>query len=86
MALDYPEEHRREALGITAAVVLLLALICFFLKFNGPNPPIEPLGGDGVELNYGLDAAGSGDVQTLATANASLNKEDSRPPAAQPNP
>ena len=24
MALDYPEEHRREALGITAGVVLLL--------------------------------------------------------------
>ena len=86
MALDYPEEHRREALGITAAVVLLLALVCFFLKFTGPNPPITALGGDGVELNYGLDAAGAGDVQTMATANASLNKEDSRPPAAQPTP
>ncbi|GAA4499057.1 hypothetical protein GCM10023172_17100 [Hymenobacter ginsengisoli] len=86
MALDYPEEHRREALGITAAVVLVLALLCFFLKFNGPNPPLELLGGDGVELNYGLDEAGSGDIQTMATANASQNKEDSRPPAAQPNP
>jgi hypothetical protein len=84
MALDYPEEHRREALGITAAVVVLLALICFFLKFSGPNPPLEVLGGDGVELNYGLDEAGSGDVQTMATANASQNREDSRPPAAQP--
>ncbi|MVN75721.1 hypothetical protein GO988_05220 [Hymenobacter sp. HMF4947] len=86
MALDYPEEHRREALGITAAVVLLLALLCFFLKFNGPNPPLDALGGDGVELNYGLDAAGGGDVQTLAAANASQNREDSRPAAAQPTP
>ena len=87
MALDYPEEHRREALAITAAIVLLLALVCFFLKFNGPNPPLTTMGGDGVELNYGLDAAGSGDIQTMATANASLNKEDSRPPAAtQPQP
>jgi len=86
MALDYPEEHRREALGITAAVVLVLALICFFLKFSGPNPPLDPIGGDGVELNYGLDAAGSGDIQTMATANASQNREDSRPPAAQPTP
>ena len=86
MALDYPEEHRREALGITAAIVLLLALICFFLKFNGPNPPLTAMGGDGVELNYGLDEAGSGDIQTMATANASQNREDSRPPAAQPNP
>jgi hypothetical protein len=86
MALDYPEEHRREALGITAAIVLLLALVCFFLKFSGPNPPLTALGGDGVELNYGLDEAGSGDVQTMATANASPNQEDSRPPAAQPDP
>ena len=82
MALDYPEEHRREALAITAAVLLLLVLLCFFIKFTGPNPPLTEMGGDGVELNYGLDAAGGGDVQTMATANASLNKEDSRPPAA----
>ncbi len=86
MALDYPEEHRREALGITAVVVVVLALLCFLLKFNGPNPPLDVVGGDGVELNYGLDQAGSGDVQTMATANASLNREDSRPPAIQPDP
>ncbi len=86
MALDYPEEHRREALLITAAIVALLVLLCFFIKFSGPNPPLDALGGDGVELNYGLDEAGSGDIQTMATANASQNREDSRPPAAQPDP
>lgn len=86
MALDYPEEHRREALLITAAIVALLVLLCFFIKFSGPNPPLEAMGGDGVELNYGLDEAGSGDIQTMATANASQNREDSRPPAAQPDP
>jgi hypothetical protein len=86
MALDYPEEHRREALLITAAIVVLLALLCFFIKFSGPTPPLDVVGGDGVELNYGLDEAGSGDVQTMATANASQNREDSRPPAAQPDP
>ncbi|NML64255.1 hypothetical protein HHL22_03455 [Hymenobacter sp. RP-2-7] len=82
MALDYPEEHRREALLITTAIMLLLGLLCFFLRFNGPNPPLELMGGDGVELNYGLDEAGGGDVQTMATANASRSREDSRPPAA----
>jgi hypothetical protein len=86
MALDYPEEHRREAMGITAGIVLLLVLLCFFIKFNGPNPPLDVIGGDGVELNYGLDEAGSGDIQTMATANASQNREDSRPPAAQADP
>ncbi|RYY20311.1 MAG: hypothetical protein EOO36_03645 [Cytophagaceae bacterium] len=84
MALDYPEEHRREALGITAAIVALLALLCFYITFKGPDPPLTAMGGDGVELNYGLDAAGAGDIQTMATANASQNREDSRPPAAQP--
>ena len=82
MALDYPEEHRREALIITTVVMGLLALLCFFIHFSGPNPPLETMGGDGVELNYGLDAAGGGDVQTMAPANASPNRADSRPPAA----
>ena len=86
MALDYPEQHRREALIGTIIFHLLLALLFFFIVFKGPDPPLTAMGGDGVELNYGLDEAGSGDIQTLATANASQNREDSRPPAAQPDP
>ena len=84
MALDYPEPNRRTALAGTVAVHLLLALLFFFVVFKGPDPPLTAMGGDGVELNYGLDEAGSGDIQTMATANASQNREDSRPPAAQP--
>lgn len=86
MALDYPEQHRREALIGTLVFHLLLALLFFFVVFKGPDPPLSAMGGDGVELNYGLDEAGSGDIQSMATANASQNREDSRPPAAQPNP
>ncbi len=86
MALDYPEQHRREALIGTIIFHLLLALLCYFIAFKGPDPPLTAIGGDGVELNYGLDEAGSGDIQTKATANASPNREDSRPPAAQPTP
>lgn len=86
MALDYPEPNRRVALAGTVAVHLLLALLFFFVVFKGPDPPLTAMGGDGVELNYGLDEAGSGDIQTMATANASQNREDSRPPAAQPDP
>ncbi|MGI4864258.1 MAG: hypothetical protein ACRYFZ_10080 [Janthinobacterium lividum] len=86
MALDYPEQHRREALIGTLIFHLLLALLFFFVVFKGPDPPLSAMGGDGVELNYGLDEAGSGDIQSMATANASQNREDSRPPAAQPNP
>jgi len=87
MAIDYPEPHRREALVGTLVVHGLLLLLFIFTVFKGPNPPLAALGGgDGVELNYGLDAAGSGEVQSLATANKSLNRADSRPPIASPDP
>ena len=87
MAIDYPEPHRREALIGTLLVHGLLLLLFVFMVFQGPNPPLAALGGgDGVELNYGLDEAGAGDVQSLATANKSLNREDSRPPLASPDP
>ena len=89
MALDYPEEHRRE--GLIGAIVLhvLLALLFIFSVFNGPNPPLETYetgGGGDMELNYGLDPEGYGDVQTTAAANASDNREDSKPPALSPDP
>ncbi|GAB3583700.1 hypothetical protein [Hymenobacter daeguensis] len=87
MAIDYPEPHRREALIGTLVVHGVLLLLFIFMVFKGPNPPLAPLGGgDGVELNYGLDPAGSGDIQSMAPANASQNREDSRPPKASTEP
>ncbi|OGX85187.1 hypothetical protein BEN47_02340 [Hymenobacter lapidarius] len=86
MAIDYPEPHRREALIGTLIINGLLLLLFVFSVFKGPNPPLTALGGDGVELNYGLDEAGSGDIQSMAMANKSQNREDSRPPIASPDP
>lgn len=87
MAIDYPEPHRREALIGTLVVHGLLLLLFIFTVFKGPNPPLMAIGGgDGVELNYGIDEAGSGDVQSRAPANDSPNREDSRPPVASPDP
>ncbi|WP_201984935.1 hypothetical protein [Hymenobacter rubidus] len=87
MAIDYPEPHRREALIGTLVIHGVLLLLFIFMVFKGPNPPLAALGGgDGVELNYGLDPAGSGDIQSMAPANNSQNREDSRPPKASPDP
>lgn len=86
MAIDYPEPHRREALIGTLVVHGLLLLLFIFMVFKGPNPPLAAIGGDGVELNYGLDPAGSGNIQSKAPANDSRNREDSRPPIASPDP
>lgn len=84
--MDYREEHRREALIGTVAIHALLAAAFIFTIFKGPDPPLAAFGGDGVELNYGIDEAGSGDVQSKALANESPNREDSRPPASSPDP
>ncbi|WP_210515546.1 hypothetical protein [Hymenobacter terricola] len=88
MAIDYPEPHRREALIGTLVVHGVLLLLFIFMVFKGPNPPLAALaGGDGnVELNYGLDPVGSGNIQSMAPANNSQNREDSRPPKASPDP
>ncbi|RPD45773.1 hypothetical protein DNI29_16610 [Hymenobacter sediminis] len=87
MATEYREEHRREALLGTVMINAALAALFFFTVFKGPDPPLEELaGGDGVELNYGVDEVGSGDIQSQAPANESKNREDSRPPASQPDP
>ncbi|GAA4357026.1 hypothetical protein GCM10023185_21500 [Hymenobacter saemangeumensis] len=89
MALDYPEQHRKEALIATIVLHALLGLLFYFMAFNGPNPPLEAFetgGGGDVELNYGLDPEGDGDVQTTATANASENRVDSKAPALSPDP
>ncbi|SNC63199.1 TonB family C-terminal domain-containing protein [Hymenobacter gelipurpurascens] len=86
MATEYREEHRREALLGTVLIHAALAALFIFTVFKGPDPPLETLGGDGVELNYGVDEVGSGDIQSQAPANESKNREDSRPPAAQPDP
>ena len=80
-------QNSRNALGLIFMLPAALLLLLFlFTHFHGPNPPLAASGGDGVELNYGLDEAGSGDIQSMAPANNSLNREDSRLPKASPDP
>ncbi|TGE24402.1 hypothetical protein E5K00_04065 [Hymenobacter aquaticus] len=86
MPIEYREQHRREAIIGTVVVHALLIGLFVFTVFKGPDPPLLGLGGDGVELNYGIDEAGSGDIQSKALANESPNREDSRPPASSPDP
>ncbi|ALD20914.1 hypothetical protein [Hymenobacter sp. DG25A] len=84
--MEYREEHKREALIGTVVFHALLGAFFIFTIFKGPDPPLTEIGGGGVELNYGIDEAGSGDIQSMAPANESKNREDSRPPAARPDP
>ena len=77
-------ENRRKAL--IATIVVHAAILLGFLTvvaWEIPGPPMEDIG---VELNFGLDKVGSGDLQTLAQANDSKNREDSQPPKEQAEP
>lgn len=78
LTIQQEKKNRQIALVITVGIhaLLLIAFIYLFV-WEAPNPPWDTLGG-GVELNFGTDPAGYGDIQSMADANASLNTEDSK--------
>jgi hypothetical protein len=86
MAVEFRQEHRREALIGTVVLHGLLAALFLLIVFKNPPDDVVLTGGGGVELNYGLDEVGDGDNQTSAMANESPNREDSKPAAQQPDP
>ena len=80
-------QKKNRNIALTASLVLhalILLLLAFFVSWGAPDPPLSA---GGVELNFGLDAAGYGDVQTLAVPNDSKNR-DSKPglPKTRPTP
>jgi outer membrane biosynthesis protein TonB len=87
MAIAQPheeEKNRRIAAGVSVGMhVLLLLFLIYMLAWRAPDPPAPEYG---IELNFGMDAVGSGDVQTTAAANESKNVEDSKPAPTQPDP
>ncbi|WP_439882822.1 hypothetical protein ACSX1A_06570 [Pontibacter sp. MBLB2868] len=78
------EKNKRIAAGVSIGVhVLILLFLIYMLAWRAPDPPAPEYG---IELNFGMDAVGSGDVQTKAIANDSKNREDSKPAPTQPDP
>ncbi|MEJ8755370.1 hypothetical protein WG947_00055 [Pontibacter sp. H259] len=77
------EKNKRIAAGASVAVhAILLLLLIYVMAWKAPGPPAEEIG---IELNYGLDNVGSGDIQTMATPNESKNVADSKPAPKQPD-
>ncbi|RNI30714.1 hypothetical protein [Rufibacter latericius] len=81
MQTTVESKDRIKALVGAVLFHVLLFAVFYFIIFKTPNPPLG--GGEGIVLNYGLDAEGFGDIQTLASANASTNTEDSKPARQQ---
>lgn len=79
-------EESNVSKGVIGSILVHAAilLIFYFFVISPPNPPLGELGGSGIELNYGLDAEGYGDVQTMNQANDSPLEEEAAPSNDQP--
>jgi protein TonB len=85
LSAEIQNKNKNVALTVTVVVhALMLLLLFFFVSFQAPDPPLSA---GGVELNFGLDEAGYGEIQSLAPANDSKNTEDAKPgpPDNQPS-
>ncbi|WP_435354919.1 hypothetical protein [Emticicia sp. SJ17W-69] len=69
------KKNQTTAFILTVFIYAIFLGILFFLKLIY-SPPEEA---EGVELNYGVDLVGSGDIQTTNKANVSPNNYDVKP-------
>jgi len=86
MLVETSQEKKDKKIAMAVSVIfhaLLVLLFFFIMAWRAPNPPLEEYG---IEVNFGMDATGSGDLQTTAQANESTNREDSRPALTTPEP
>lgn len=75
--------RKRNGLIISAVVhAVVLAFCYFFVRWTPPDPPLPDYG---VELNFGIDAEGFGNLQSLAPANESTETNAS-PGPPEPTP
>ncbi|HNP17668.1 MAG TPA: hypothetical protein PKL31_04465 [Fulvivirga sp.] len=71
------KKHKRTAALVSILVHgLLLFLFLFMIAWKEPNPPLPEYG---IQLNFGLDNVGSGDVQPETAANESESIEEAAP-------
>lgn len=78
------EEKKNKQIGMVVSIGLhglLLLLFVLLLAYREPDPPLPDYG---IELNFGLQAAGSGEIQPETPANNNTTEEEAAPESAQP--
>ncbi|MDX5346427.1 MAG: hypothetical protein LPJ89_09655 [Hymenobacteraceae bacterium] len=76
------EKNKRKAMVVSLVVhALLLLLLIFIIAWK---PQIPPPPEYGIELNFGMDATGSGDIESKAPASKEPSTEDSKPAPTAP--
>jgi len=90
MTSEEKNKNRIIAASMTAGITGLLLFLVIMIVWGEPNPPLE--GRDGVELNFGLDDQGFGEVQPDEPVGSGGNQPvepqhtETPPPAATPEP
>jgi periplasmic protein TonB len=72
------EKKNKKTAALLSVLVhgLLLLAFLFMLAWKEPNPPLPEYG---IQLNFGLDNVGSGDIQPEIEANESESTEEAAP-------
>jgi periplasmic protein TonB len=73
------KSSRPQALIVAVLFHAMLLIGLYFIMMKLPDPPLDKIGGSGYDINYGLDNAGYGEVQTLNQANESDQNVESAP-------
>ena len=68
---QYENKNRIIGLGITLVFHAIVVVILMFVMLKIPNPPFPEVLQGGIEVDYGTDNTGSGDVEPMKTDNPS---------------
>ena len=86
---EIQNQNRRQALVVTIGIhAAVFALLFFLVVFSPPDPPIT-MSMYGVEVDFGVDDEGSGEIRSLAPANTNPPNPDARagaPEESEPEP
>lgn len=79
------QEKRDRNIGLATSAgvhAVLLILFLFLMAWRAPNPPLPEFG---IELNFGVDDQGSGDVQPETPPSSEATEDDVNEQAASPD-
>lgn len=74
--ISLERNNRFISLGITLLFAALLFIVFLFIKFVTPIPPFDESPMGGLEVNFGYDAAGMGDNNSLQPVSDDQKKEN----------
>ncbi|MDW7691881.1 hypothetical protein R9C00_15940 [Flammeovirgaceae bacterium SG7u.111] len=80
------DEKRNKTIAVVATVLfngILAALLIMAIAWRPPDPPIPQFG---IEVNFGMDDSGSGDMQSRAPANENKSLDEARQEEPTPKP